>query len=118
MGRASDPRESVEDRKYQASKRAAANMLSTLGVRVEQLSRYIDDPHDGETWITSIQFKMNHGYDGSVLAIVKCTQGGAKVVGFHSDESFHETVSGLGARLMNGTMKWREDKPYEPDTGK
>lgn len=112
MGRASDPLERKAERQYKASQRAAANLLTKLGGRLELLDRWVEDPPDGETYITRITFKMNWGYDGDVLAIVLATLDGEKKVGMHSDPTFAECVSGLASRLANGTMKWKEDVPY------
>lgn len=113
MGRASDPSERKREEKFAASERAARRFLERLAVHVEFLSRYIEDPPDGETWITAVQFKMNSGWDGGVLAIVKADVGGEAKVGFHNEPSFDECIAGLSARLANGSMTWKEDVPYE-----
>jgi len=112
MGRASDPKERREDKKYAASQKAAESLLNKLGVRLEQLSRFVDDPPDGETFITEIRFKVNAGWDGGTLMIIKATIGGEKVIGFHGDEGLAETLAGGVNRLANGSMKWKEDTPY------
>jgi len=117
MGRASDPHEQREDRKYQASKRAAESLLNRLGVRLEQLDRFVDDPPDGETFITEVRFKVNAAWDGGVLMIVKATINGEKVIGFHGDDGLAETLAGGVNRLSNGSMKWKEDKPYGSSNG-
>ncbi len=113
MGRASDPSERKREAKFEASERAAARVLQRLATRVEQLARFIDDPPDGDTWIKSIQFKMNAGWDGGVLAIVKAEVGGELQVGFHGEDTFDECLMGLASRMANGSMKWKEDMPYE-----
>jgi len=113
MGRASDPHEQREEKRYQASQRAAERYLQRLAIRVEYLSRFVDDPSDGETYINSIQFKVGAGWDGGVLAIVKAVIGGEKRVAFHGEETLDECIVGLSSRLANGNLKWKEDKPYE-----
>ena len=113
MGRATDPVQIKAEKKYEASKRAATRLLERLAVKVEQLSRFVDDPTDGETYIQVIIFKMNAGWDGGVLAVVKATIGGEAMVAFHSEGTLDECMVGLASRLMNGTMKWKEDTPYE-----
>lgn len=117
MGRASDPSERKREERAAASERAATRMLTQLAVRVEQLSRFIDDPPDGETFLTSIQFKVGGGWDDGVLAIVKAHVGGIAVVGFHGDDTLMECLRGLGNRIVNGSMKWKEDRPYGERTG-
>ncbi len=113
MGRASDPLEEKNDKKYKASLRAAENLLKKLGTRLEQLDRWVDDPPDGETYISEIRLKVDAGYDGTVAGIIKATIGGQKVIAFHSDETVTEVVTGIVSRLGNGSLKWREDVPYD-----
>lgn len=119
MGRASDPSERKREAKYEASQRAAERFLERLAIRVEQLSRFLEDPGDSDIWIRSLQFKTNSGWDGGVMVIVKADIGGEQQVSFHSEPSLDECLVGLANRLANGTMKWREDVPYkERDAGK
>ena len=117
MGRASDPMERKHEKEYEASQRAAARVMQRLARKVEQLSSFVEDPKDGQPYITSINFKMNSGWDGGVLAIVKGVSDGDDVVGFHSEEAFDECLVGLANRLANGSLKWREDTPYASGSG-
>jgi len=112
MGRASDPHERREEKRSAASARAATRMLTELAVKIEQLSRFVDDPPDGETFLTSIHFKVGGSWDDGVLAVVKANVGGLDMVGFHGDDTLMECIRGLGNRVVNGSMKWREDTPY------
>jgi len=112
MGRASDRNEEVEDAKYNASKRAAQRLLERYGKRLEQLDRWIEDPPDGETWITAITFKTASGYDGGVMGMIKATVGKDNRIAFHGAETLGECLTGIVGRLDNGTLKWKEDKPY------
>lgn len=117
MGRASDPTQRREETKHDASLKAADLLLRKVAIRLEQLSRFIDDPEDGETYITSVQFKVNAAWDGGVLAIVKAVRGEVAIVGFHSDDTLLECVVGLGNRIANGSLKWKEDVPYGTRNG-
>lgn len=113
MGRASDPNEEKEDRKYQASIRAADRLLARMGKRLEQLDRWADDPPDGETWITEVRFKTGSAFDEGVLAMIKVERGAEKLLAFHVADGLGEALVGLVSRLENGTLKWKEDKPYD-----
>jgi len=115
MGRASDPSERKREAVFEASRRAAERTMTKLAVKVEQLARLVEDPEDSATFITSIQFKMNAGWDGGCMAIVKASVGSEKKVGFHSEDALDTCLVGLANRIANGTMKWREDTPYGSD---
>lgn len=113
MGRASDPRERREEQRTQVSLRAAERLLQRLATRVEQLSRYTEDPLDDITFITTITFRVGSSWNEGVLAIIKAERGDQAIVAFHSEASLDECIVGLTGRLINGSLKWREDTPYE-----
>jgi len=117
MGRASDPQQRKEEQRTAASARAASRILEDVAMRLEQLSRFVDDPADGETYLTSLHFKVGGGWDDGVLVVVKATIGGEDKVGFHGDSTLIECVRGLANRLNNGSLKWREDVPYAERDG-
>jgi len=112
MGRASDPKERKEEERYDASRRAAARMMTKLGLKLEQLDRWIEDPPDGETFITELRFKMGGGWDGGILAIVKTDGGEGKRIGFHVGDTLADALVGMVNRLENGSIKWKEDTGY------
>ncbi len=112
MGRASDPNEAREDAKYHASLKAASRLLEKMGKRLEQLDRWVDDPPDSETFIVEVRFKVGGKYGEGVLAIIKVDGGQGKQIAFHGADSLGEALVGLVSRLENGSLKWKEDKPY------
>ncbi len=114
MGRASDPTQVREEGKYDASLRAAERLLKQAGKRLEQLDRWIEDPPDGETFITEIRIKVGGGWDGGCLAILKKEGSAGRQIAFHGADTLMEAVTGLVSRLDNGSLKWKEDVGYEP----
>lgn len=104
--------EARESAKFEASQRAAANLLSNLGVRVEQLDRLIMEGTDDATFITEVRFKMAGDEFEEVLGIVKTNGPHGKQIAFHYAPSLVEALSGIVNRLNNGTLKFKEDKPY------
>lgn len=99
--------------KEEASLRAAARLLSKLGTRVEQLDHHIVDLAHDMPDITEIRFKIRYATVGDVLGVVKGVRDGKKLIAFHSDDTFGEVLVGLVNRMNNGTLKWKEDIPYE-----
>lgn len=117
MGRASDPKEREEERKYTASQKAADNLLRKLGVRVEYLDRWLSDPPDEQTYVYAIHIKEGAAWDGGILFVLRAQQGSEKVVGFHSSDSLVEGFAGLAQRLANGSFQWKVDVPYGDRNG-
>lgn len=97
----------------EASKRAAARLLTKLGTRVEQLDRWIQEVPDDYHHIIQVRFAIRYSTVGDVLAMVKATTDDGKEIAFHSDDTVSEAMTGLVNRLNNGTLKWREDTPYD-----
>lgn len=99
----------------EASKRAAARLLSKLGTRLEQLDRFIQEVPDDDTHITEVRFKVRYSTVGDVLGVVKADTSKGKQIAFHSDDTVSEALVGIVNRLNNGTLVWKEDKPYEKE---
>lgn len=116
MGRANDPQERKQDAAYSATQRAAANLVQRAGARLEQLDRWLEDPPGGEVYITELRFRVGAGYDEGVLCIVKAQHGVERLVAFHGADTLLECISGLSSRLANGSLKWKEDIPYDSRT--
>jgi hypothetical protein len=51
-------------------------------------------------------------YD-NVLLIVKAETPEGNIIAFHGGEDLASVVIGLVNRLDNGSIKWKEDKPYD-----
>lgn len=118
MGRASDPTQIKAEKRETASRKAAANLLTRLGVRIEQLDRWIEDPPDGETFIQNIQFKVGGGHEDDILAVIRAVVGGEKKVAFHGADTLSECMMGFISRLANGSLTWKADIPYDERKGK
>lgn len=83
--------------------------------RTEEAARVLDRvcqglPYDGVTVMT-IKFKFaGDGMSESLAIVTGDDHEGRPVVAFHTAVSFGELFSGLVARLMNGTLKWKDDE--------
>jgi hypothetical protein len=100
-----------------ASRVAATNILTRLGAAVERLDRFVTEVPDDEHHIQSITIRFRYDYIGDVLLVARALCGKGKVVAFQTADSLQGAIQGFVNRLDNGTVEWREDKPYERGKG-
>lgn len=92
------------------------NQVRALGYAVLRMQKYNEVAGDDGVRVTDIRFKLDADNRTSVLVIVKGTAEGAGVVGFVGAESMESAVIALSKRLVGGSVKWREDRPWpRPD---
>ena len=92
---------------------AADRRKEELESSVAKLSEWLENPGDGETYVTQLTVKPNWGDDGDCFVIMKALIGGEKRIAFHGGNVLSDAIIGVMKRLLNGTMKWKEDKPYD-----
>ena len=66
----------------------------------------------GEVMLLEIRLKLSYDDGREHMAVVKAVVEGVQAVGFVSAPELDTLVHLVAAKLMNGTMKWREDRPY------
>ncbi len=93
---------------------AAERQAESLRDSTVKLSEWLENPGDGETYVTKITVKPNWGEEGDCFMIINATIGGEQRVAFHGGNTLGDVIIGTVRRLSAGTMKWREDKPYGP----
>ncbi len=108
MGTGDNVREAQQKRLL----KAAESYVCRLGESVMYLALAVEDPPGGERWLKEIRFKVRYGVEGDVLVIVKAEGGSGNEIAFHSGDRLDDACQGLASRLRNGSLKWREDKPY------
>ncbi len=109
----------VREAKEKKLLKSAENYVGRLGLAVISLDDNITDTPDGEHFVNEIRFKVRYDEQGDILVVVKAFGGPGKTIAFHSADTVAEGLLGLANRLTNGTLKWKEDKPYdERDVGK
>jgi hypothetical protein len=67
----------------------------------------------GDVWLKEIRLKVSDTQDVEHMAIVKGELETGLVVAFITAPELDTLVHLVAAKLANGTMKWREDRPYE-----
>lgn len=108
----SSKQEEKENARHRTSIAAADRMMRRWGEALEHLDRHVMETPDEEHYITEVRLRVRYDDAGDVLAIVKADGPGGKGIAFHSDATPATALVGLVARLNNGSLKWREDKPY------
>ena len=111
------PRDENKAARKLASQIAATQYMEKVGARLVKLDTLIEETPDGIHYFTSLRFKLGYHESGSILLIAKCDGPEGSMVAFQAGESVSETILGLVNRMENGTLKWREDKPYEVPKG-
>lgn len=106
----SKQRDAVE---AQARLIAAERVGDQLKASAAYLSEWLENPSDGVTYVTKLTVKPNWGDDGDLFMIINAVIDGRKRVAFHGGSTLADALIGLSKRLANGSMKWREDKPYD-----
>ncbi len=91
---------------------AAERQDTALKASTAKLSQWLENPGDGETYVTKLTIKPNWGDEGDCFIIINATIGGENRVAFHGGSTLGDAIIGVVKRLTNGNMKWREDTPY------
>jgi len=72
----------------------------------------INDAEERDCFVRDIRLVNKLALGGGWLAVIRAESSEGKFVAFHGGDTYMETVSGVVARLQNGSLKWKEDKPY------
>lgn len=77
-----------------------------------QIGTYQQTIQEEKPTLVEFRVKCDPDDEKGVLVIVKGYLGAEWYVAFHRAETVGEAVQGLGNRLRNGSLKWKEDVPY------
>jgi len=91
---------------------AFAKQLEGLSVRAVKLDAWLERLDGQGVWITHINFRAPTDVEGSWLVVIRARGSDGKVVAFHDGPTFWEALNGTLARIENGTLRFKEDKPY------
>ncbi len=108
MGTGDNAREAQEARLLQSAERHVCR----VGEALMYLALCVEDPPGGERWLKEIRLKVRYGSEGDVLAVIKAEGTEGEQVAFNSGDRLDDVIVGLASRMRNGSLKWREDRPY------
>lgn len=106
----------VEDKESRYHKKMA-RQIAKKGEVLLDLADQLDDPRADGVVYTELRVKLDTGADDEVLAVLKRDGVGGKEIAFHYAQDVGAVIEGLVGRLKNGSLKWREDKPYGQAAG-
>jgi len=87
-----------------ASRRGTLQLLEWLSDRYDVLA--------GDLMLVEVRLRAPQSPEGEWMAVVKAVHEDGQVVGFVSAPSLDVLIHLVAAKLQNGTVKWREDRPY------
>lgn len=93
--------------------RAYAKWQKGLSGGLSNIDGYLDTIQEERPTLTSLLVKCDPDDERGVLVVVKGYQGAAWFVAFHRADTVSAAISEVGNRLRNGSLKWREETPYE-----
>lgn len=81
--------------------------------KVDSLDRIVERLDENDMIVLGLRFKVPDGDGASWLAIVTARSPEGDLVAFHDAPTFRECLIGTVNRLSNGSMKWKENKPWK-----
>lgn len=93
--------------------KAAESYRERLGECVMLLDDYVRGERGDGEFLTEIRLKIRYETEGDILVVLKRAHEGDKEIAFHSADNVAEAVKGAVNRMLNGSLTWREDEPYE-----
>lgn len=85
-------------------------MVLKLGNKLIDLEVAVSKLHEDGVTVKMIKLKASPNPNGDWLAIVTASTENGEVVAFHSSDDLSSTITGVGAKLRNGSLKWKEDE--------
>lgn len=103
---------------HQGASRAAADaFLIDIGKDIASLTTHMGWAEHTQVWVYQLQIKFPRIPLGQHMIVAKGIFHGEFVVAFHSNDGLSQTLTGLGRRIANGTLKWKDDEfpPHKAD---
>jgi len=102
-----------QDDKTQLAIRRAQALIRRYGECLLVIQEYIEGARGDGDFVVELRFKARYALEGDMLVVVKAEGEQGERIAFHSAGTLPEAVQGVANRLMNGDLKWKEDKPYD-----
>lgn len=93
-----------------ASQRAFDKEMVGRGVLLGRLEGYVDAYAEDEVFIQGITIRVPQDIGTDVLVVVRAVAAGESVVAYHAAPTLGEAIVGMGRRMQNKSLRWKEDK--------
>lgn len=84
--------------------------MMKLGIAVTRLQSQLEHMSEEGIDVTGIKFLYRGGPTGEVLGILTAHTDSAGIVAFQSGEDLGAVLRGMSSRVLNGSIKWKEDQ--------
>ena len=102
----------ADARKSARSDKAYSTWLLGIAEGVTRTEKYIEDIQEERPTLTEVKIKCDPDDERGVLVILKGYLGSQAYVAFHRDGTYSAALTGVGNRLRNGSLRWKEDAGY------
>lgn len=85
-------------------------ILTKTGHVVHMANHSIERLEEGGEHVKAIRLTSRGRAAGEWLAIVTLSTSEGEFVAFHSGDGFQQTLEGTCQRIINGSLKWKEDE--------
>lgn len=97
------------DNEARRSDKAFRKMQEGLAQAIFYIDQYREEVQEERATLTSFIVKCDYDDEAGVLLVIKGYEGSTWRVSFHRGTTVTEALTGLGNRLRNGSLKWRDD---------
>ena len=100
------------DNEARASDAAYKRWVANLAKAITNMDSYRREVQEDAPTLVSFMVKCDPDDERGVLIVAKGYVGNAWLVAFHRGDSIEDALKGLGDRLQNRSLQWKEDTPY------
>ena len=93
-----------------ASQALVQRVLLKTGIYVHKIEEAFQLLENHGVYVKALRFSLKDGADGDWMAVLTADTDDGPMVAFNTGATFGDCLSGLSARLDNGTLKWKEDE--------
>lgn len=86
------------------------DVVSSIGQSIVNLERALERLDEEDFAIISITVNTVYGGRDDYMVVVRARAGDKRVVAFHSAATYWEAIKGAADRIVNGTLKFKEDQ--------
>lgn len=93
--------------------------MKNAGLALEVLDQWLSASDWGGVGLMELRLEGPNKLGSGYRLMVKATdEGGRKVIDWHVGESVTDCVQGFVRKAKESGVKWKEDKPYDPNKSK